>query len=241
MAIEFGNYAAGTFPAARPLRASGNVALLAPKFFLGGAEPSRIVYDFGIAGYREGFQANVDANGIVVLRQRFAIQDRGKAGVPLAVFILESERFNFALERTMQLDFSVANLGIRYSSAVHSESCLGIRERVKPALALEARKSPATLKECLVRLIYTVQHILQHLRIHLAQRRVGFLAGGQLCRLHGERYAGAAQLPSLAPLFESIVVQLAAHFQRRKQDFPLFAVWPQPIFIRSSDFRHMVG
>src|SRR5207302_3561165 len=34
---------------------------------------------------------NVDANGIVVLRQRFAIQDRGKAGVPLAVFILESE------------------------------------------------------------------------------------------------------------------------------------------------------
>src|SRR5438105_3508993 len=100
MAIEFSNGAAGTCPAARPLRASGNVALLAPKFFLGGAEPSRIVYHFGIAGYREGFQANVDANGIVVLRQRFAIQDRGKAGVPLAVFILESEGFNFALERT---------------------------------------------------------------------------------------------------------------------------------------------
>src|SRR5438445_12395161 len=91
MAIEFGNDAAGTFPAARPLRASGNVALLAPKFFLGCAEPSRIVYHFGIAGYREGFQANIYANGIVVLRQRFAIQDRGKEGLPLAVFILESE------------------------------------------------------------------------------------------------------------------------------------------------------
>src|SRR5947208_11155318 len=113
MAIEFGNSAAGTFPAARPLRASGNVALLAPKFFLGCAVPSRIVYDFGIAGYSEGFQANVDANGIVILRQRFAIQDRGKAGVPLAVFILESERFNFALEPTMQLDFNVANFGQR--------------------------------------------------------------------------------------------------------------------------------
>src|SRR5207302_9041109 len=111
MAIEFGNYAAGTFPAARPLRASGKVALLAPKFFLGCAEPSRIVYDFGIAGYREAFQANVYANGIVVLRQRFAIQDRGKAGVPLAVFILESNRSNFAFEPTMQLDFNVANFG----------------------------------------------------------------------------------------------------------------------------------
>src|SRR5437588_8932586 len=31
----------------------------------------------------------------------------------LAVFILESERFNFALERTMQLDFNVANFGQR--------------------------------------------------------------------------------------------------------------------------------
>src|SRR5437660_2052428 len=95
MAIEFGNSAAGTFPAARPLRASGNVALLAPKFFLGCAEPSRIVYDFGITGYREGFQANVDANGIVVLRQRFAIQDRGKAGVPLgAKFLPQAVRGN---------------------------------------------------------------------------------------------------------------------------------------------------
>src|SRR5438105_3899560 len=100
-------------PVPQPLGASGNVALLAPKFLLGGAVPSRIVYDFGIAGYREGFQANVYANGIVVLRQRFAIQDRGKAGVPLAVFILESEGFNFALERTMQLDFNVANFGQR--------------------------------------------------------------------------------------------------------------------------------
>src|SRR5207302_127379 len=61
----------------------------------------------------ENHDANVYANGIVVLRQRFAIQDRGKAGVPLAVFILESERFNFALERTMQLDFNVANFGQR--------------------------------------------------------------------------------------------------------------------------------
>src|SRR5436853_5648920 len=111
MAMQFGSYAAGTFPAARPLRASGNVALLAPKFLLGGAVPSRIAYDFGIAGYRKGFQANVYANGIVVLQQRFAIQDRGKAGVPLAVFLLESEGFNFALERTMQLDFNVANFG----------------------------------------------------------------------------------------------------------------------------------
>src|SRR5437588_12729250 len=105
MAIEFGNSAAGTLPAARPLRASGNLALLAPKFFLGGAEPSRIVYDFGIAGCRKGFQAKVDANGIVVLRQRFAIQDRGKQAYHLPFSFLRvsvltspwSERCNLIL------------------------------------------------------------------------------------------------------------------------------------------------
>src|SRR5436305_9340125 len=49
-------------------------------------------------------------------------------------------------------------------------------------------------------LIYTVQHILKHLRIHLAQRRVGCLAGGQLRRLHGVkiRRCGTTSKPRAA-------------------------------------------
>jgi hypothetical protein len=61
-----------------------------------------------------------------------------------------------------------------------------------------------------------------------------------LCRLHWEGDGFLAELPGLTALLESIVVQLAAHFQRSAQTLSLSAVRVQAIFKRSSDFQHIV-
>ena len=123
----------------------------------------------------------------------------------------DRQRLNLPLNRTVQLDFDVADFRERQAS-VQAESSLRVGERVVAILRTKTRKArhlPAldTKEKGLESFINAAQGILQHLTTNRSHVRSNFFDAPKLIRLRYVADALTVRCPSISTFFQRSVVQ----------------------------------
>ena len=151
------------------VRSPSNLALRPTELCLCCLIPAGVGNLTSVAKCGEGFQSDIDSDGIIQRRQRLRSDHATKTGIPITVFTLDRERLDFAFQFTVPFNLDVADFG-QLQLICEAESCLWIRERIVPMLSLESREAWGLMsfhaeKEGLERFVYPTKNVLQDLRM----------------------------------------------------------------------------
>ena len=140
------------------------------------AEEARVLDILAIGQRCEGFQSNVNADLFLGRQQQFGANFAGEAGIPLVPDTANGTGLYCAVNRTVQTNGNIANLGQAQSALLEPETTLWIGERIVP-VALHARKAWCfsclnTAKESVEGEINTDSDVLQDLAEHIREFRV---------------------------------------------------------------------
>lgn len=161
----------------------------------------------------EGRQAQVDADIPASLGQRFWLNLAGEAGKPLASGIAMNDGlFGFALDRPVEPDFDVADLGkVQLPVIGDAKAKLRICQTAVAALALKAGIAwlfpiLAAAKEALEGFVHAALDILDNLRVDNAQRGSFLFPLGKQAMGIVHRHRFLPFLPGIAAIGKRLIV-----------------------------------
>lgn len=162
--------------AMRTLFASGDLTLGSAKFSLCRPIPSRIGERIPVRQSSEGFQPDINSDGVVENGKRAGFALDREANIPFSAIPLYCDRFNLARDRAMQFDFDFADTLHTQSIACEFDAVVVTREcdAIETTARLEAREARFLVslhpkKKGFVRFIDTTKDVLAARKIRQCQ------------------------------------------------------------------------
>jgi len=226
----------------RSFRRGGEFALCLRERFLFLSVESRIS-DL-LSGRQSGkrLQANVDTYNFVGFRQKFRLHFAGEARKPLSPDCpANNDCLAFALKRSMQLDFDIANLGQPKLSVVNPDTVSKLR--IGKAVVLSLTLEPGitrflsgfdSAEERLERKVHSFTNILKDLAVNHRNKRIVRFDKRQLPLLFKIRQRLSSRFVGVLSLPQEIVIDASASFEGQRKRALLRLGWKDSIFERSS-------
>lgn len=134
-------------------------------------EEARVLDELAIGQGDEGFESNVNTNGLHVFREAFGLIITREADVPLIAFTTDGASFNYTRANTVDFGFDLPDFGKRDSAFSDTVSALRIGDAVVLAFAFKSWASRLfskfnTAEEGLKGEFYTHRDVLQNLTMN---------------------------------------------------------------------------
>jgi len=179
----------------------------------------------------KGLQSHVDADRFIGGRKWLRVGFHGKASEPFASSTpADSQRSDFAFNRSVQFEFNAPNLGQSQLAALDAESRLRIGQTVVSETRTEARETwflsaLQSTKESIECFIQSLQGLLQNLRVNEPDLWPFDFNSRKLDSLSVIVDRLAAGLPSIPTFLKGRVIQFAAQGELRFKNALLCPAW----------------